>query len=639
MPHSFRQWLLGLYACAKISAEDVTTGASLLGPHAAAHNVSDLALDPRTPGGHRQGGRATRVVEASAGVGSVVEQEVHWERVPCHDKRTGARIWRMYPFMLPHTAIHLEGMQDKERLLTNTQDLQSLPRIADNPTVRRWGFDRCCLLRLYCDGVPYQGKARTAPDTVLGIYWSVVKDAPNLQHRRPIVVFRKQDMCRCWCGGRCTIDVLMETVAWSVLQLNSGQFAAARWDGSPLPRKETALAGQPLSCAGAVVEMCVDLAELNHTLGFRAHNATHGCCLKCVRSQRDLHNLVCEVAARSTRSYLDEVQAAVVQRNVSAADARALQRELQYQDGQNGTIKGRVLQTDVAGFLRGDRLELGGSVVDVGQDLSALRRFPAIVRMWRGTLQGMTNFPCPLLTRGILFLEDILADVLHTVDAGAAQYLGGMAFSLLVEAGALGVEPRNLKAAAVALEPRLMSWYDQVAHPRASRLVRLTPRIMCGQQGLDRPCIHAKAFESRFLCRYALWELRQNAASVQALGERHRERLQRILSAGDALEQFYTIVQRCGPRVPVADCRELAACVTRHCAQTRAAGVVLAFKHHWFRHMALDVERSGNPRVYSTYTDETFNCIVARTARALHPRHFGLAALKRLKLLERTRAP
>ena len=52
-------------------------------------------------------------------------------------------------------------------------------------------------------------------------------------------------------------------------------------------------------------------------------------------------------------------------------------------------------------------------------------------------------------------------------------------------------------------------------------------------------------------------------------------------------------------------------------------------KHHALVDMSRVIARFGNPTKFSTYNDESFNSLIARLARSVHPAHFSLAVIKK----------
>ncbi len=93
-------------------------------------------------------------------------------------------------------------------------------------------------------------------------------------------------------------------------------------------------------------------------------------------------------------------------------------------DLRDSGSRGRALVCDVATLKKGDRLEVGGSITDVHQDVSTVS-FPASLWLWRQRSDSMLNAPRPLLTSGALTLESIVGGWLRNLDEGVCQYLGG----------------------------------------------------------------------------------------------------------------------------------------------------------------------------------------------------------------------
>ena len=70
-----------------------------------------------------------------------------------------------------------------------------------------------------------------------------------------------------------------------------------------------------------------------------------------------------------------------------------------------------------------DRLELGGCIHDVYQNLTQLESYPATLRFFRASEAKLINGICPLLDDGVLKLQHIVPDVMHTFDLGITQQL------------------------------------------------------------------------------------------------------------------------------------------------------------------------------------------------------------------------
>jgi hypothetical protein len=286
--HPYRGRLLKLYAEGRLNAVDVCGLAYDFGPFAAAAGVADLARPPHTRGGHRQGGHCARQIAAATGMQQFTQDRLHLEAIPTRVKSTGERAFVPHPFALPHVTVESLLLASPAACDTYDPEVFELPCVAQDPVVQVAGPDGVVLLRVYVDGVPYQGKARTAPDSAICFYMSFVRGVEPNEPRHTITAIRKQDLCPCGCAGRCTLDAIMRTISWSFLALRAGTHPTVRADGRPLAGRMAVLAGTPLRRRGVVIHCAADWAEIVHTLGFRSSSSTEGCCFKCARNAQCL---------------------------------------------------------------------------------------------------------------------------------------------------------------------------------------------------------------------------------------------------------------------------------------------------------------------------------------------------------------
>ena len=511
-----------------------------------------------------------------------------------------------------------------------TKIFLQLPKVRDHPVVMNQGPARTVLCRLYCDGVAYSGRARSIADSTFALYWTAIQGNVQTEFRRPITVVRKTELCRCGCGGRCTLDKIFAVITWSFQQLETGTWASAREDGTALDATRRSRAGQPLPLHGALVELACDMAELGHALGIKASNSIVAPCCKCKRAQPTIHDYVGEHEDRFHEDLLADAAASTIEKHLSAAEAMLVQEALAFQSTAEWATRGRILQRDVLDLRAGDRLEIGGVIRDLAQDLTRLTRYPARVCFWRARPQNFINWMCPIFRA--LRLENLAHDLLHTVDGGVAQYCAGTIFGVLIESGALGFQgsrANQVQGACSFLSPRLEAWYDEEAQMDASRTT-LTPNVLLGAGGLQRPCVRAKAMESRWLFRYAAHELLQHMPALEAAGEPHASRARRLATAAVHLEAFYAEIHSWGPLMPEQAVQRVLAHTANHNALMRQVGCQLAPKHHWMWELCRHIRAHGNPRHNSCYPDESWNRITGRVARQVHPRTFAASVLQRL---------
>lgn len=640
-PGAFRHWLLSRYAKGVLTATDVASAAFSLGPAGAlAAGVHDLALPPRAASGQRQGGHAERQISQALGQEEFLRDEVFCCPVPMHAKRTASRnAGFMQPFVLPHEAI--ARLRDSPNGLAHFQvqdeSIFNILRIARHPVVMERG-SATVLLRLYADAVPYHGRARASPDSVICFTWSPVTGTTTAP-RFLITAVRKQDLCRsCGCGGRCSVDEILRVINWSLSHAQRGVWPEIGPRGEPLDAARSQRARQPLGYHAALVELGADWAELGHTFGFRAWNSTFGPCPKCTRTSANLYDHASNIPARRHATYLNAAAAGEVVADVSAEDAASLQAALAPDMRGARGARGRAVTAAVGPFRVGDRLQVAGAIGDVMDDVSQLPNYPARISMWRQPRDSFINAPCPLLAAGgCLTLECVVVDLLHTADSGVAQYWAGAAFSLLLQHNVYGVPPGPdslvLSRGAAALDRRLRTWYNEPAQAHASQIDFVTVGILLGAQGLARPCSKGKALESRFLFRFALQELSVHLDRLQAVGPAVGFQARLLADSGAHLATVYRVLKEHGPRLPPVACSELLQSAALHCTYYQAAGFRPAPKHHWLWEMAKWARFSGNPRFYATYVDEDFNQVVAAVARTAHPSTFARSILKKLRVL------
>ena len=222
----------------------------------------------------------------------------------------------------------------------------------------------------------------------------------------------------------------------------------------------------------------------------------------------------------------------------------------------------------------------------------------------------------------------------YTLDSGVGQYIAGCIFEILISSEA--VAPRGgrsqfayVRSCVASLNADLQQWYLQPEQAQASEIGKLTVSVALGSGGLERPCVHGKAFESRWLFRFALAKLRSLRPAMRAP---HDVRARSLEAAGARLEEFYTLIHGHGMNMPAQVCDRLIGISRAHAALARQGGVILAPKHHWFHELCRQTAFTGNPRLVSTYPDESYNQVVAMTARTCHPRRFAVTVLGKLHL-------
>ncbi len=65
----------------------------------------------------------------------------------------------------------------------------------------------------------------------------------------------------------------------------------------------------------------------------------------------------------------------------------------------------------------------------------------------------------------------------------------------------------------------------------------------------------------------------------------------------------------------------------------KMAGGISTIKHHYLRHLGTEAARTGSPRFYHTYSDESHHMSVRRIARRCSAENFSRLALGKLRIV------
>ena len=254
------------------------------------NGVSDLALAPCNTGGHYQ-----RHLSLALGETKFVEEQIYWAHIPCCVKNSQgvrARTLVKHPFLLPFE-IASDDVQKGGTLYYRDSAWNEVDIVKQSEVFRAHG-DRAVLCRLYTDGVPIGGKARTQTRSVVVWYWNVLGENRSASSRHVITVMDSKFFCHegCGCRGRCSLDAILAVVNWSIAVWRTGRRPVVGHTGLPLDsrRLERARAEPNLSCFGDFVQFGADLKEFNKALGLKAMNSlTTPCCL-CNATQENMYN-------------------------------------------------------------------------------------------------------------------------------------------------------------------------------------------------------------------------------------------------------------------------------------------------------------------------------------------------------------
>ncbi len=349
--------------------------------------------------------------------------------------------------------------------------LLELPRFASSDLLRHHGPDRVALIALYTDGVKY-----TRTDGFLVLFFNV------------FAVYR--------------------VITWSIKQLVDGRYSATRHDGGLLgPSGRRNLGGSCLPLFGELVEVRADWQEFSTSFAFKPWSSSLTPCFKCNGtlargSARFIHQYTANVdhAACNRRDdarLREAIMSAQFEVNVDHATAAAIEACLHVDSRKHGA-QGRaprsaVPNTELRAF---DRLEVGGAISDTHVNLAELPAYPARIVFFRAAAGNFLNDVCPLFD--VVVFDNLLVDILHTLDLGVAQYTGGaaIAFLLLHDMYDTGATSTDLKTkfGLRKFQEKLIDWYtSNRADPNLARINLVTRHVAVG----PNIGIHAKGMESR----------------------------------------------------------------------------------------------------------------------------------------------
>ena len=302
--------------------------------------------------------------------------------------------------------------------------------------------------------------------------------------------------------------------------------------------------------------------------------------------------------------------------------------------------KGRALQHPVGILRRGDRLEPSR---DVPNPMVNIKSLPVGLRLHfhRPTPQNRLVFWSPLLFKdesddeNPIEPEQLVGDVLHTIDGGCCQFAAGPIFKLfytkpeVLSVSTLGAKKRVNRRVTTALGHHLNKFFSTDGKHLISRVdpADLSMRTLIGTDP-DAPCVDAKAYDSRCLFYFSVYMLGLYMPEFQHMGGEIAEKARLLKQSGNALVDWLKIINGHGPIIPPDDCAKALLLAKRHVATFRLVGACKP-KHHAFIDLTRRIPFTGNPRFLTTYPDETMNQLCGLMGRPAYRARFALSVIKR----------
>ena len=145
----------------------------------------------------------------------------------------------------------------------------------------------------------------------------------------------------------------------------------------------------------------------------------------------------------------------------------------------------------------------------------------------------------------------------------------------------------------------------------------LTQKMLGNQETYN---LNAKAAESHGLLRFMEWFLTKYGPDFAALEPEVARRMSLLQSASQAALSMDVVLRQEGRTMGRSQCQTLFQNYMRFLTLYLRAGGVWRPKCHLLVHLIQRALVKGNPRLYSTYRDESLNGIIAKIARSAHRR-------------------
>lgn len=141
----------------------------------------------------------------------------------------------------------------------------------------------------------------------------------------------------------------------------------------------------------------------------------------------------------------------------------------------------------------------------------------------------------------------------------------------------------------------------------------------------ERPQLHAKAAESHGLLKFVAFFLERHLDEFRCLDAAGFRKTKFLKEAADAAMLFDEVFQMPERTLQRCQLQKAFNAYTRFLSFYQKAGGPLIPKCHFLIHLIQRALFKGNPRMYSTYRDESFNGMIAKIARSCHRRTWANA--------------
>ena len=141
----------------------------------------------------------------------------------------------------------------------------------------------------------------------------------------------------------------------------------------------------------------------------------------------------------------------------------------------------------------------------------------------------------------------------------------------------------------------------------------------------DRPSLSAKAAESHGLLKFIDWLFAKHLPRFDGLDADMKRKARFIKQAVGAALELDSVFQSESRKLTRAELQKAFCAYSRFLSFYQKAGGPHTPKCHSMIHLIQRAKFKGNPRLYSTYRDESFNGMIAKIARSCHRRTWSNA--------------
>jgi len=646
----FRNDMIDRFATGKIQPVDLAT-ISWFATEAGAGGVSDLGVDPRL-GGRNQ----SRKVREALGLKCVERLFLFKIKVPMWDCDTCSRKMGTLLVKLPHEALERDFLNNKKSYMkARAEPDWDVQNFLDHPITKKLGAENCWPIGYYTDKV----KLGLASFYRGSIKCTIMRSAIT------VWVIKCHELCRCGCGGACTVDAITLEMNHSLNCLQKGIFMKSRFDEEQRLRDKTYCkeqtsweanegerarrAGTNMSFKGPVGEYRADLPERCMMSALKSHKGLFGC-MECHSRSATLHDRVAEVSLktqpwvkRTQDSYLEELNTHLIR--VTIVDASACRRLVDALAWQNKYPWGRrVVGTKGTewGLLVLDKLCVSDDIRNP-HELQYDTKLPVRLVFCRPRAESgiagvslLFNIP-GVHSFGIDHFEVryFCECTLHTLDLGVASRFCGTAMVLALQCNIYKLPyrgPTQLVIRGVGrMGVKIKDYYDREHKKQPDKpLSRLDKSFTWKNLGsLSEPSLKAKGGATRGLVKFCVELMQENQGGLKG---KKLMRMSNLARAGEALMKMYAEMEREPRCMSFAARHRLVASAVNHVVFYKAAGGHLVHKHHGLIHMALSAGGQGNPKCVSTYEDEHENGVDAKVCLHVHGATFQSSTFERIEL-------